>query len=95
MARIPLPLGGTQTASIQWRCGADTFQVSEGAALTGTLDGGAEADTLTYAAATTARQVTLTGLGSADGFAGTGEAALSGGFTNVDAGWSAARGAIP
>ena len=34
-------------------------------------------------AATTARQVTLTGLGSVDGFAGT-EAALSGGFTNVD-----------
>ena len=34
--------------------------------------------------ATTARQVTLTGLGSVDGFAGT-EASISGGFSNIDA----------
>ena len=77
-------VSGTQTATLRGAAGTDTFQVSEGAALTGTLDGGAETDTLTYAAASTARQVTLTGLGSVDGFVGT-EAALSGGFSNIDA----------
>ena len=77
-------VSGAQTATLGGGAGADTFQFSNGAVLTGGIEGGADPDTLDYAAATTARQVTLSGLGSVDGFAGT-EAALSGGFTNIDA----------
>ena len=77
-------LAGAHTANLDSGAGADLFELGEGAALTGTLDGGADGDTLSYAAATTARQVLLTGTGTVDGFAGT-EAGVSGGFTNIDA----------
>ena len=75
---------GPVTANLIGGAGADVFQLGAGAALTGTIDGGAGVDTLDESAMTTARQVTLTGLGSVDGFAGT-EAGVTGGFTNVDA----------
>src|SRR5207253_1590137 len=45
---------------------------------------GAGADALDFSGQATSRAVTLTGSGGVDGFAGT-EAALSGGFTNVEA----------
>ncbi len=48
------------------------------------LIGGNLADTLSYSTYSTARTITLSGTGNADGFAGT-EAALSGGFDNMNA----------
>ena len=77
-------VAGAQTANLEGGAGADSFQFANGAGLTGTIDGGGAADTLDLSAATTAQAVTLTGLGSTDGFTGT-TAAVSSGFTNVDA----------
>ena len=76
-------VSGAQAATLVGGAGADVFQFGAGAVLTGAVDGGAGVDTLDEAAATTARQVTLTGVGSVDGFTGT-EAAITGGFTNID-----------
>src|SRR5207253_5669025 len=75
---------GAQTAHLMGGAGADLFQFGAGAVLTGTLDGGADTDTVDFAAQTAARQVTLTGLGSVDGFAGTETTAIRDGFTNID-----------
>ena len=63
--------------------GQDTFSLVNNAGVTGTIDGGAGSDTLTWSAVSSSRQVTLTGLESVNGFAGT-EASITGGFTNLD-----------
>ena len=63
--------------------GKDDFVFADGVTVNGMIDGGAGSDTLDFSAVTTAQNVTLTGLGGTDGFAGT-EAAISGGFTNID-----------
>ena len=60
--------------------GADTFLVS--AAQTETLDGGAGRDTLSYAGNASAINVTLSGLGTTDGFNGNGTGGYT--FTNLD-----------
>jgi len=62
---------------------ADTFLVAEGASFAGTIDGGAGSDTLSYAGNTSARTVTVTGLGATDGFTGTADGVN--GFTNINA----------
>ena len=77
-------VSGTRAVDLSGGAGADQVIFSDGAALDGTIDGGADSDTLDQAAFTTARQVLLTGTGTIDGFAGT-EAAISGGFTNIEA----------
>src|SRR5262249_29039766 len=64
--------------------GNDTFQFQDGAQLTGSIDGGGGINTLDYSAYTTSRLVTLTGLGSVSGFAGT-EATSLASFTNINA----------
>src|SRR5262245_31207944 len=74
----------TGAENLRGGAGADTFQFGTGASLTGALDGSGGADTLDAAASTTAREFTLTGLGTVDGFRGT-EAAIGGGFSNIEA----------
>ncbi|MBC1329585.1 beta strand repeat-containing protein, partial [Trichormus variabilis] len=76
-------ISGTQTVNLTGGAGADTFQFNQSASLIGAIDGGTGADTLNYAAYTTARQITLTNLGSSDGFIGT-ETTISNNFTNID-----------
>ena len=50
--------------------GWDRFVFEDGASLAGSIDGGAGCDTLDYSNYTTARVVSLSGLGGTDGFAG-------------------------
>ncbi|MBC1325340.1 hypothetical protein, partial [Trichormus variabilis] len=75
-------INGATTVNINAGAGADIFELSNGSTLSGTIDGGTGIDTLNYSADTTAQQVTLTGLGSSDGFAGTSN--LTQQFTNID-----------
>src|SRR5262249_32471666 len=56
---------------------------SNAATVSGAIDGGTGSDTIDWSAYTTARTVTLTGLGTTDGFKGT-EASVAGGFDNID-----------
>lgn len=63
--------------------GADTFNLTDTGVLTGVIDGGLGADTLSFAAMTTPRIVTLTGPGTLDGFNGT-EGSITGGFQNIN-----------
>src|SRR5205085_12364473 len=70
---------GTVTADLAGGAGNDRVVVGSGAALAGSIDGGSGSDTLDYSASAAARQVTLTGPGAADGFAGT-ASAVGGGF---------------
>ena len=71
-------------ANLRGGAAVDAFVFQPAGRLSGRLDGGAGADTLDESAFTTARLVTLTGLGDVDGFVGT-EAAVTGGFANMDA----------
>jgi acrosin len=64
--------------------GNDTFDLANNATASGVLDGGAGSDTLTLGRFTTARTVTLTGIGGTDGFNGT-ETNVTQGFRNFDA----------
>src|SRR5262249_20870938 len=52
--------------------------------ISGSVDGGAGSDTLDWSGLSTARNVTLTGAGTTDGFKGT-EASIPGGFDNINA----------
>ncbi|MFC1812988.1 hypothetical protein ACFL03_09875, partial [Thermodesulfobacteriota bacterium] len=61
----------------------DAFIFNDTMTISGTIDGGAGADTLDWSTYTTARGVTLTGTGTNDGFAGT-EASIGGSFDNID-----------
>ncbi|MDE2090898.1 MAG: S-layer family protein [Gammaproteobacteria bacterium] len=75
-ANVGTLIGGT---------GADNFIFSNGASLSGGVNGGgvtAGNDTLNWNAYTSARNVTITGPGSVDGVKGT-EASIVGGFDNI------------
>ncbi|MGE5624963.1 MAG: beta strand repeat-containing protein, partial [Bacillota bacterium] len=60
----------------------DDFVFANGATLSGTVSGGAGADTLDYSAYVTATNVTLTGTGS-NGVSGT-DGGITGGFSGID-----------
>ncbi len=65
--------------------GVDTFVFSNGASLSGSLDGGGTIsgnDTIDWSAYITARNVTITGAGAIDGMQGT-ESSIAGGFNNI------------
>lgn len=62
---------------------ADTFNLTDTGVLTGVIDGGLGVDVLSFAAMTTARVVTLAGIGTGDGFNGT-EGSITGGFKNIN-----------
>ena len=62
---------------------ADTFILTHGSSLSGSINGNGGTDTLDLSAATTALNLVLTGLGSVDGFNGT-VTGLGGGFSNLD-----------
>jgi len=74
-------ISANHTGNLNGGGGVDVFNLSGSAVITGTLNGGSSA-TLSFAAYATARNATLTGLGSIDGFAGT-DASISGGFDNI------------
>ncbi len=63
--------------------GNDTFTLTNGMSMPGSINGGAGVDVLNLTAFTTALNYTLTGPGSVDGFAGT-VSPLSGGFDNIN-----------
>ena len=63
--------------------GDDVFTLTNGLVWNGAINGDAGSDTLTFASFTIARNVTLTSVGSVDGFNGT-ESAISGGFSNIN-----------
>ncbi|MGB9430193.1 MAG: hypothetical protein WCC11_10040, partial [Gammaproteobacteria bacterium] len=64
--------------------GADDFVFSDGASLSGILNGGAGNNTIDWSAYTTARNVLVTGNGSIIGMQGN-EASIAGGFDNITA----------
>ena len=70
------------TANLAGGAGADSFVFADGAALTGTVDGGADSDTLNLSAYTAATDVTLTA-SAGDGYSGT-VSAVTGGFSTID-----------
>jgi len=71
-------------ATLTGGAGADAFvMAADGTTLTGTADGGAGADTLSYAGRTAGTVTQLTRVVAGTGYAGTG-AGLSGGFTGID-----------
>ncbi len=76
-------ISGTPDIDLNAGAGADDFTFKAGATLTGVLDGQGGLDTLSFLNYGSLRHLTLTGLGSTDGFAGT-EAALTGSFANID-----------
>ncbi len=63
----------------------DSFIFSDGASVSGAIDGAGGHDTLDWSAYTTGREVGLTDTGDEDGFNGT-EASIGGvgGFSNID-----------
>ena len=77
----------SQTANLSGGSGDNVFVFSNGVVLSGTLDGGADNDTLDISAFATRRSVYLTGVGSLDGFRGYEVTALPQvyGFDNIDA----------
>ena len=77
---ITLDTGGSVSAGISGGAGEDTFEFN-GGTVTGMVDGGADGATLSYAGRTSTVEVTLTGLGGTEGFAGT--ATDTGGFDNI------------
>jgi len=78
-------LNGAHTLDLFGMTGDDEFVFAdEAAALTGSIDGGTGvSNSINWFAATTTRDVTITGLGSNVGFAGT-QTSVSGGFDNID-----------
>ncbi len=64
------------TVNLNGNAGNDTFNLADGVTLTGTIDGGAGTDTLSYAAYSSAVAVTLTG-SDATGFSSTSATGLS------------------
>ena len=74
-------IAGAVAYTLNGHAGDDTLHFTEGAALTGSFDGGSGLDTLSFSGNTSARTIALTGLGSVDGFAGN---AAGGTFDNVN-----------
>ncbi|MCD4699804.1 MAG: hypothetical protein K8R91_04445, partial [Phycisphaerae bacterium] len=62
---------------------ADRFVFADGVTFNGNIDGAAGVDTFDFNASTSQVSITLTGLGSVDGYAGAGTG-LSGSFDNID-----------
>jgi len=71
----------TESGTLSGNAGDDTLHIAEGATLTGSFDGGSGADTISFSGGTPGRDITLTGLGTTDGFAGN---AAAGTFDNVN-----------
>jgi Ca2+-binding RTX toxin-like protein len=69
-------------ASLEGGDGDDTFRLADGVILSGLLDGQAGSNTLDWSQYSTARNVTLSGLGGLEGFNGL-EASLLQGFANI------------
>jgi len=65
--------GGTQI---------DQFDFDDIATVNGAIDGGTGVDTINWSSYTTGRSVTISGLGSSDGFTGS-AASITGGFDNI------------
>ncbi len=63
--------------------GNDTFDFTDTVVVTGAIDGGAGSDTLDWGDYTSARNVTLTAVGSSDGFQGQ-QASIAGDFNNIN-----------
>ncbi len=78
---MALKLGGFEV--LQGGSGNDTFAINDPASFNGSIDGQGGRDILSYANYQSAASVTLTGIGSIDGFAGT-ATCLNGSFTNID-----------
>ncbi|MEK7415131.1 MAG: calcium-binding protein, partial [Planctomycetota bacterium] len=74
---------GNEIESLLLGSGNDTIAISNGAATSVVVDAGAGNDTLTYIGNTTARTISLNGVGGTDGFDGT--ASGIGGFSNINA----------
>ncbi|MBC8503428.1 MAG: M10 family metallopeptidase C-terminal domain-containing protein, partial [Chloroflexi bacterium] len=70
-----------ESGTLSGNAGDDTLHIAEGATLTGSFDGGSGADTISFSGGTAGRDITLTGLGTTDGFAGN---AAAGTFDNVN-----------
>ncbi len=76
-------ISGNQAHNLSGNSGNDSFQVLDGASLTGSIDGQGGTDHLNLANYTTDLSVTLTSIGTTDGFNGN-ESANSIGFQNID-----------
>ncbi len=76
-------LTGDQQINLDGGPGNDAFVFEDGATLGNTIKGGSGADTLDFTQYTLGRVVTLTGVGSIDGFAGTSTGTLAA-FDNVN-----------
>jgi len=63
---------------------ADNFMFSNGAVVSGSIDGRNGADTLNFSANTSARMLTLTARGATDGFVGTVPGSIGGAFANIN-----------
>ncbi len=72
---------GNSSASLNGGAGDDTFRFTGTAVLTGNIDGGTSA-TLDFSGYASSRVITLTGLGTNEGFAGT-DPSITGGFNNI------------
>ncbi len=77
-------VSGTPTANLSGQEGDDAFIFATGASVTGTIFGGTDNDTLSFAASTTDVTVSLTAVNAGDGgFNGT-TGLASGGFQSID-----------
>ena len=71
------------TTQLTGQAGADRFEFSSDAVLTGYIQGNADHDTIDLVDYSTARTVELSWIGATDGYTGT-ETAITGTFTNID-----------
>ena len=69
------------TGAVSGEGGGDTFNLGAGGSVSGTVDGGAGSDTLSYSTRSTTVAVTVSAMPVADGFAGT--ATDTGGFADI------------
>ncbi len=80
----PVTTGFSSIQDLIGGSGADTFTFQAGGSLAGTVGGGGGTEIIDGSAYGSPRAVTLTGLGSLDGFAGS-EASIAGGFSDINA----------
>ena len=74
---------GSVTTNLNGNEGIDLFDFTADVLLTGSINGGGGHDTIDLTAYTSARSVSLSGIGATDGYNGT-ETAITGTFTNID-----------